>query len=247
MENSKREQNFDDNRLVENFQRDIIPDIYSNLRSKNYNNALEVLEDFYQQNTSQVHNSSLMDKCNSWKAHIFEKQERYQEALLLHREICQSRETNDIFYINSQIDMARVLYKMGECAKAIEIIREILRQEIEDSADLLSVLNLYVDILESSNQLFPPEYKVFVENLAEQLGIELSNVDLNNSNNLTQEVKELSQKDRDANKRYSILVIGLNQIEDKNRKKSVLESYISEETVSLYRNMAVEALNNYEN
>ena len=243
METSSTE-DFADNKITDEFKKIIIPKVWDDMQNKNYQEALNTLDEFYKSHANQDNKHILVSTCTPWKALIFEKQERYPEALLLYEKIHNSKEKSDIFYINSQTNMARVLSKMGDCEKAIEVIQEILRQEIEDSTDLLNVLELYVDVLEKSNQLFPKEYKVFVENVAEQIGISLSNADLNNSNNLTQEIKELSCKHREANRRYSILVIGLNQIEDNAQKKSVLEGYISEETVGLYRNMAVEELNN---
>ncbi|MBD2775703.1 hypothetical protein [Iningainema tapete] len=81
-----------------------------------------------------------------------------------------------------------------------------------------------------------------VNNVANELGIELQDNDLLDSINFSQSVKELSQKNREANRRYSQMLIELDEIEDDSQAECLLRNYIAEENVAYYRSLAMKEL-----
>lgn len=125
-------------------------------------------------------------------------------------------------------------------------LKKFKKPSYSSTNDNLIALNLYVDILEECHKPLSIQHQFLVKNLANELGIELRENDLVEPSNLSQSVKELSQKNQDANRRYSRVLIELDEIEDDSQAEGLLRKYISEETVGYYRNLAIKELDELE-
>lgn len=99
-----------------------------------------------------------------------------------------------------------------------------------------------MDILEESHEKLPIQYQYLVQSLANDLGIEGFSNGLLESSSLNQSIREVSQKNQEANRRYSQMLIQLDEIEDDDQAEGLLRKYISEESVGYYRNLAIQEL-----
>jgi Ni,Fe-hydrogenase I large subunit len=134
---------------------------------------------------------------------------------------------------------------MTKYQKAIIEVEPTLKQTIyTDAFDILQLLTLYVEVLDTCNRKFPTQHAHLVEEMANNLSIDLSSLDLEESEQLSQIIKDISQANSLANKRYSELISQLNQIKNKNKKIFLLQKYILEESFKFYRNLAIKNLEN---
>ncbi len=229
--------------LNRDFEQVVIPDIYRHLQAKNYQSALEIITNFYQTKADRDENNLLKHKCDSWTALIFENLGRDREALSLYKSLAQVMGQNHTLFAYFQVDVARVLHKLGNNKEARIEIEKALEESIDSSiSDKLTALNLYISILEECHETLAHQYQPLVKKLATELGVLRENECLESSN-LSQLVKELSHKNQEANKRYSRLVIEIDRVEDDSQAEFLLRKYISEESVGYYRNLAMKELN----
>lgn len=233
--------------LNQDFEQVVVPVIYRHLQAEHYHEALEIINNFYIASADQDENNRLKHKCDSWKALIFEKQGRYQSALSLYKSLAQSMGSSHTLFTYLQVDVARVLHKLGDTKQAIFEIEKALEEPTCSSlSDKLTALSLYVNILQECPGEFSIHYKYLVDNLANELGIELRDNDLVEPSTLSQSIKELSQKNQEANRRYSRMLIELDEIEDDSQASGLLRKYISEESVGYYRKRAIKELDELE-
>jgi tetratricopeptide (TPR) repeat protein len=244
VENYSIGQNSESKDLDRHLETILIPRVYEYIRDDNYNKALESIDEFYQENLTQDGDEQIKNRCESWKAHIFEKQEKYYEALSIYRSSSELIDHSDQSFVYRKLDIARVLYRMGNLQEAASEAEEFFEAQAHSSDHgILSLLELYTDILEETSREFPTKYNSLVENLAGEIGIEISlNHTIEDSNNINLVVKEMAQKNRDANKRYSHLQVNLDKVETEQEAELLLRRYISEESVGFYRNSAIEEL-----
>ncbi|MEC4816997.1 MAG: hypothetical protein SAK29_27570 [Scytonema sp. PMC 1069.18] len=229
------------------FEQVVIPDIYRHLQAENYQEALEIINNFYQTKANRDENNLLKHKCDSWTALIFEKQGRDREALSLYKSLAHVMGQNHTLFTYYQVDVARVLHKLGNNKEARIEIEKVLENSIDSSiSDKLTALNLYIDILEDCHEKLEHKYQPLVKKLATELGM-LREKDWSKATNLSQSVKELSYKNQEANKRYSRLLIELDQVEDDSQAEVLLRKYISQESVGYYRNLAMKELDEFVN
>ncbi|MDF5727139.1 MAG: hypothetical protein PUP92_03665 [Rhizonema sp. PD38] len=242
MASDRISQDFASPDLNRDFEQVVIPDIYRHLQAENYQSAVEIINDFYNTKVDRYENNLLKQKCDSWKALIFEKQGRDQEALSLYKFLAQLMGSNHTLFTYFQVDVARVLHKLGNNKEARIEIEKALEESIDSSiSDLLTALNLYISILEECHETLAHQYQPLVNKLATQLGILREN-DWLESGNLSQSVKECLVKNQEANKRYSRMLIELDEIEDASLAEVLLRKYISHESVGYYRNLAMQEL-----
>ncbi|GAA6624228.1 hypothetical protein [Scytonema sp. NUACC26] len=243
MVSARVEQNRVDSNLNRDFEQVVVPAIYKHLQTENYQEALEVVSNFSKTIANQDENDYLKNKYDSWKALILEKLGRYSEALPLYKSLAQVIGAEDTLFTYFQVDVARVLHKLGNYKEAILEIEKALA-DCKDSSisDKLTALNLYADILEECHETLNKRYQLLVENLADQLGIKVEDNRCLDSSYLSQLVKELSQKNHEANRRYSRMLIEVDGIEDDRQAENLIEQYISQESVSYYRHLAMKAL-----
>lgn len=125
MENDHINQGFASHDLNQDFEQIVVPAIYRLLQTEDYHDALEILNNFYSATADQDENNWLKHKCDSWKALIFEKQGRYQEALSLYKSLAQVMGFSHTLFTYLQVDVARVLYKLGNTKSTIFEIKKI--------------------------------------------------------------------------------------------------------------------------
>lgn len=228
--------------LNRDFEQVVIPDIYRHLQAENYQSAVEIINNFYKTKVDRDENNLLKQKCDSWKALIFEKQGRDQEALLLYKSLAQVMGSSHTLFTYCKVDVARVLLKLGNNKEARIEIEKALEESIGSSiSDRLTALNLYISILEECHETLDTQYQPLVRKLANELGILREN-DWLESGNFSQLVKECVLKNQEANKRYSRMLIELDEIEDASLAEGLLRKYISQESVGYYRNFAMQEL-----
>lgn len=223
-------------------------DVSELLRSSDFDQALETIDSFYAANVYRDTNDQISNQCNLLKAQVFEEQGRQQEALSLYHLLSQNTEPSDQLFVYRKLDLVRVLRKVGSVEEAILEIEKTLEQQTNNAIlGLLNLLAFYVDILESRDEVIPVKYQPLLRDLVDRIGVEDLSDDISeDSRFMNIVVNELSQKNRDANKRYSHLLFELDEVEDDSQADSLLRSYISQEKVGYYRNLAVEELNELE-
>lgn len=239
-------QDFASHDLNQDFEQVVVPAIYRHLQTEDYHQALEIVNNFSRASADRDENNWLKHKCDSWKALIFEKQERYQEALSLYKSLAQFMGPSHTLFTYIQVDVARVLHKIGNNKSAILEIEKALESQYSSISDKLTALNLYVDILEYWHESLPIQQQILLKRLANELGIDWRENDLLEPSNLNQAVKELSQRNQEANRRYSRMLIALDEIEDDSQASGLLRKYISSESVGYYRNLAIKELDELE-
>lgn len=235
-------ENFESQNLNQDFE-EVVPGLYQYLQTEQYQEALEILDNFSRTKADKDGSHGVKHKCDSWKALIFEKQGRYQEALSLYQALAQGMGAKPTFLTYLQVDIARVLHKLGNHQEAITEIEKALEEPVDSSiSDRLTALNLYVNILEEFHEKLPIQYQYLVQSLADDLGIEGFSNGLLEPSSLNQSIREVSQKNQEANRRYSRMLIELDKIEEDDQVEGLLRKYISQETVGYYRNLAIQEL-----
>ena len=243
--NNHINQDFASSDLNQDFEQVLVPAIYQHLQTEDYQKAIEILNDFYLK-FDRDESSSLKHKCESWKALIFEKQGKYWEALSLYKSLAQIMGKEHTLFAYLQVDVARVLHKLGNTKAAILEIEKAFQSPRDCSiSDRLTALNLYVDLLEECHDI-PAKHQSLVKHLVNELGVELRGSDWLAPSHLNHSVKELFQKNQEANRRYSKMLIELDKMDDDDQAKGLLREYISEESVGYYHNLAIKELDELE-
>ena len=244
--NNHINQDFASSDRNQDFEQVLVPAIYRYLQTEDYQKAIENLNDFCLK-SDRDENSSLKHKCDSWRALIFEKQGKYWEALSLYKSLAQIIGKEHTLFAYLQVDVARVLHKLGDTKSAMLEIEKTFESPMDAlTSDKLTALNLYVDLLKEDRNTLPAKYQSLVKHLVENLGIELRENDWLAPSHLNHSVKELFQKNREANRRYSQMLIELDKMDDDDQAKGILREYISEERVGYYRNLAIKELDELE-
>ena len=248
MENNENNTNSVNNsEILSSFERELIPRVYQCTQTSNFDEALKLIDDFYSLNLEKDEQGWLEKKSNYWKAHIFEKQERYSEALPLYQSAHQSIQLDDDLFGYKKLDIARVLYKLGNYDEAIEQIECVFEQSSCTSPqELLKLLDCYTNCLESSERSFPVEHEKLLNRLENEFNTHLPGNSQLKLEDLKKALEQMIQKNKAANKRYSLLMIEFSQAETSNERINLLRNYISEEKINCYRNLAIEELNEAE-
>ena len=225
------------------FQQKIIPLVYQQMQASCYDEAIAAIDDFYRSNVNKDHLYWLKPKSDAWKALILEKQSKYAEALLLYKSAYQSLPLQDNFYVYNRLNIARVLHKLKRNQEAIAEIEAILNLEFDTSVfELLALLDCYVDCLDSRNEIFPQKYLKFVICIAKELAIEF---EPNLVTQINPAIKQMVQKNRLANRAYSLLLIQLNKLKPE-EQIYLLRNYLSTAKIDYYRQMAIAQLKQIE-
>ena len=243
-------EDFADNKIIEDFEKIIILKVWDDMQNKNYQEALNTLDEFYKSHANQDNKDMLLSTCNPWKASIFEEQGLYSQALALYQEIFQTNALEDWMSRITQINIARVLLEMERDEEVIEEIEKILAKNPESPFDLLLALEIYIPALQNLQKDLPSQVKSLVEFVSENIGIEIAKESLVSLDDFSQAVEKLSHHNHEANRRYRELIIELHKAKNSDLddssyfefEKSLLQEYISEETVGYYRNLATERL-----
>lgn len=224
------------------FNRELIPLVYRQIESSCFDEAFETIEDFYNLHLEKDELGWLKNNCISWQALILEKQEKYIEALSLYKSAYRSLQPNDNLYAYKKLNIARVLLQLGNNRGAIAEIEPILQQSIYDSpSELLKLLECYFNCLKSRDCLLA-KYEESLAYLGREFDLNLSNLSRLNLSDIREAIQRMVQKNREANQRYSLLVIQLGQVEATSEKIDLLEKYISSERINCYRNLAIAEL-----
>jgi tetratricopeptide (TPR) repeat protein len=239
---SEIDENHESSDLNREYESVLVPTIYQLITKGHYEEALDAINSFYIEKECQDKNRQLKEKCDSWIAQVYEEQSRYDQALTIYDYLSQSVESNHLLFMTRQVDVARVLYKMQRHEEACSKIEFTLdKQDDGEPLNMLQLLVQYIDILEASEKKFPLKYRALIERLANRLFIRIDEFDLNQSNSICELIRLIHQENRNANRRYTRLVIKLEQVDD-DHAVSMLEEYISNEKFEFYRNLAIEDL-----
>lgn len=246
-EKNKNSRNFDHNSEVYNsYIEELVPVLTKLMDESHYNEAIEAINIFLNQNLKkEVQKNYLKDQLDMWKGLIFEEQKEYNKALCFYRSAYKSiQPCNELFFLNKKLGISRVLHKLGNNEEACKEIEQILDWQIYNSSiQLLASLEQYINILDNSTQDFPVKYKQLIVSLVKEFDVTLSDYNLSEFLGISQIIKEMSQKNREANRRYSLLFAQLRQENDRNQQVQLFQNYVTKEKVAYYRNLVAEQLN----
>lgn len=229
--------------LLKNLLNRLVLSINNLIREKNFDEAIETINKFYRSYKHQDSKSNLEDTCNAWLALVYEKKGNYSKALEICELLACKTKPDYTFFINRRVNVVRNLYYLKEYRKAVKYVEETIDRQINgNSFEILCLLKHYTDVLDASQSRFPTKYRSLIETIIQTLSPDLGELELSNSDRLAKAVRKISELNRNANLRYSNLVIKLSEIGDKQLIVTSLEKYISEENFEFYRNLAVENL-----
>jgi hypothetical protein len=185
--------------------------------------------------------------CVAWKAHILEEQCNYELSLQAYWEICDLTESNDPMYFTNRIDFTRVLglaNRNGESIREAEnLLNEMTQDGVDDMFDFLRLLEIYVKNLNICGTLFSSKYSTNVRDVADYLEVDISRFNLNQQEYLPDAVMDIVNKNREANNRYSHLVVNPENVRGHiDESIALLNSYIEHENFVFYRNLAIGSL-----
>lgn len=231
------------------FNRQLIPQIYQYIQTADYDTAIKVIDRFYNLYSHTDRTGWLENQCNSWQALVYEEQGNYLAALALYQSAYRSLQLDDDLYGYKKLNIARVLHRLGENKQAIAELEPILQQSSYDSPqELLKLFECYLNCLEKQDDKatlgdrVSSKYEKLIAYLAREYNLDLTNISLLSLQDLKTMVRQMIQKNRSANQRYSQLVIQLSKVEADSDKKQLLEIYISKEKVTCYCSLAIAEL-----
>ena len=195
------------------------------MKASRFDEAIATIDDFYRLHGNKDCQGRLKRKSDPWKALILEKQGKYAEALLLYKSAYRSLQQNDDLYVHKQLSIIKLLHKLEKDREAIAEIETILKLELDISVfELLALSDCYVDCLSSSNEVFPKKYLKHVDRIAKEFAPEFDSNYLEVNINLA--IKQMVQRNRTANRAYSLLLIQLDEVE-RDEQIYLLRNYLS--------------------
>ena len=227
------------------FERSVIPFVCKQMQASRFDEAIATIDNFYRLNGNKDCQGRLKYKSDAWKALILEEQGKYAEALVLYKSTYQSLQQNDDLYVHKRLSIIKLLHKLEKDREAIAEIDTILKLELDISVfELLALFNCYVDCLESSNKIFPQKYLKLVARIAKEFAPKF---DLNylETHNINLAIKQMVQRNRGANRAYSLLLIQLDEVE-REEQIYLLRNYLSTAKIDFYRQMAIAQLKQIE-
>ena len=234
------------------FERTVIPVVCKQMQALRFEEAITLrvpfgiatIDDFYRLHGNRDCQDRFKGKSDSWKALILEQQGKYSEALLLYESAYQSLQQNDDLYVHKRLSIIRLLHKLGRNNEAILEIDTILKLELDISVfELLALFDCYVDCLLSSDRIFSEKYLKLVTRIAKEFAPEFDSNYLETQINLA--IKQMVQRNRTANRAYSLLLIRLDEVE-RGEQMYLLRNYLSTAKIDYYRQMAIALLNQIE-
>jgi tetratricopeptide (TPR) repeat protein len=239
--------NSGEDRFCELIAQELDSPVYQLIRSSKYDEALGLVNKFYSNNIDNDQNNIIKKSCVAWKAHIFEEQSRYEQALQSYWEVCQLTEPSDPMYFNHRTNLIRVLglsNNSQSIREAENLLDEMNRDGVDDMFDVLNLLEIYVKNLHAFGATFSSKYNSSVRDVADQLAVDISEFDLTQPENSSNAVIEIACKNREANIRYSQVVINLENVRSQSDQSiNLLRDYIEHENFVFYRDLAIESLN----
>lgn len=225
----------------------LLPEVCHLLSQENYDESLNLINSFYFNNAQRDQSNQLKFECDKWIASIFEEAERYEESLQILKRIYKDVKPDDVMFISYQTDIVRILTKMHRFEDAISESQIALDKQIDgDVLDLFTLLFYYAHSLQLCSKKFPDKYFSFTVKVLNDLSSRLLDLDLVDSESLCKAILETYDQHCIANKRYSRLLISLDEAESKSHKISLLNSYIGTEDFDFYKNLALEELHDLE-
>lgn len=198
---------------------------------------LAKLDSFYDNYVNADNERLLHARVVSWKALVLSKIERFEEAIPYYLFAYENEDKQKLSFFNAAYGLSFAYFRLGVKDKAIRIISDFLGTDYPSQEFCkLSMLDLYVDILEIND--LPPKYEKLLDSIVEFIGL-----DVNNFKNLNDRIKEVYQKNKIANRRYSEFLISLNGSNNNELEKvNKLREYLNSETVGYYRKLATNQL-----
>ena len=226
------------------FKQTIIPIVCKQMQASRFDEAVATIDDFYRLNVNYDYQGRLKRKSDSWKALILVQQGKYAEALLLYKSAYRSLQQNDDLYVHKRLSIIKLLHKLEKDREAIAQVETILELKSDISVfELLALLNCYVDCLSSSDRVFSKKYLKHVDRIAKEFATEFDSNYLEVNINLA--IKQMVQRNRTANRAYSLLLIQLDEVE-RDEQIYLLRNYLSTAKIDFYRQMAIALLNQME-
>ena len=201
--------------------------------------SLEKLDNFFNTYANEENKKELQFRRDSWKALILSKMERYEESLRYYISIYDLKDKSDVSFFNTVYGLTFAYHKLGRKNEAIQTAISFLDSDYSTWQFFkLIMLDLYVDILDGEE--VPEKYAQMVEVIKGFIGVKTDGYDTLNS-----QIRDVCQKNKTANIRYSKLLI---ELDDSNLRKEAkiekLKTYIAQEEVLFYKEMAEASLNN---
>lgn len=225
----------------------VLPAVCQLIEQDNYNESLNLINDFYSKNAERDYGDLLKYECDKWIALIFEKAGHYEQAFQTLKRLYRQLKPRDEMFISYQTNVVRVLLKMYRSEDAILESEITLDNQVDgDIIDLLTLLFYYIQALGNLSKQLPDKYFDSVKIIINKLSPKLSELDLINSENLCKIVSQIYEQHTAANKRYSKLVVALNATNNILYRISLLKSYIENETFDFYKHIALEELHDLE-
>ena len=172
-----------------------IPYVSELIIEEKYSAAIQKICIFYLCNYRQDHNYHLKKECDSWLALLLAKQGKYQKSIEFYRQLTQGKDSTDISYLGNKTALIKVLYQAGNAEVAIQESELVLDQEGDRlDLELINLLKQYVAILEDCGQIFPTKYSFLIKKISNQLGLDLTSYNLQNSQDLAQIIKQIGKQ-----------------------------------------------------
>jgi hypothetical protein len=234
--------------LTDANQKELVRLVSERFFAKEFKDALSIIESYLRQSMQESSNDKRLEKvCYDWKALILSETGEHIAAAATYREICSLNELSLFDYIECKCGLARSLYQTGSFLEASDEIedfltgnRGLIEQDEDHIINLLPLLSIYADILSTLNKRFPNEYLCIIRKTISILGIEIPTGSLPEfDQNIIKTIKFIESENQAANKRYTSLLIEIQDLNNREEKSRLLDAYISNETVGFYRNLAL--------
>jgi hypothetical protein len=179
------------------------------------------IEKFCDKYFSIFENKSFLWGCRSMASFILEKNQRWEDALIINRKLLYEIPSNNPFYSNLLQRTAEALTQTGKNEEAYLLVENHLQKKPESSFDVLNLLRWYVEHMNANEKRLLEKFTSVVKTISKDLGITI------NGEDIKEDILHLSSENKLANRKYSELILSLKglPIEDKIEK---LESFIKD-------------------
>lgn len=195
--------------------------------------ALETLEAFYK---ATPYSQELEKDYLSWKSLILSEIDRPEESLSVLNELLKRIASSDHRYFNAIFTKASILGVQKKKEEASEQLLNLLRLKSTNHFQQLSCLKAL------TNTYLPPD--ILTECEKHYLGVKsYLGIEVPSSGSLKERVMLLSKANLESNRRFSQLVLDLEELAP-DKKLTLLEKFISSETTTYYLSQAKRILTN---
>jgi hypothetical protein len=197
------------------------------------------IEKFCEKYFPVLENKSFIWKCRSMASFILEKNQRWEDALVINKKLLYEIPSNNPFYSNLLQRTAEALVQTGKNEEAYLLVENHLQKKPESSFDVLNLLRWYVEHMNANEKRLLEKFTSAVKTISKDLGITISGKDIK------EDILHLSSENKLANRKYSELILSFKGLPMEGKIKR-LESFIKDTRVGYYQQMAKKNIRSYQ-